>query len=214
MYLCRLDSLVEHRFNTIKRDYIFDRIDHQTNDIVFGKVIANSKELAILFLIPYSVWQVCSSAFIQPTWLDGYFTIKFPNASRVPNLIDIDFRVEGKRAFTSFANYCTLAVAVVYSAQDIFLKNEFVTTQALARKYTDEKFSFTLHVDSFHRTIVVMNRESRWLIHTRLYWAKYLQEEKFEIDFLPQCWHFSQLQLDLSELKLFDVSINPLLSSP
>ena len=48
--------------------------------------------------------------------------------------------MEGKRAFASYANYCALAVAVVSSAQNVFLKNEFVTTQALAREYTMIKY--------------------------------------------------------------------------
>lgn len=73
--------------------------------------------------------------FIQSPWLDGYFTMKFPNGSKRVNLPEIDFRLEGWRAFNAYAIFCAVAGSMITNAMNVFLKNEFITAQALSCKY-------------------------------------------------------------------------------
>lgn len=106
----------------------------QGSPIIIQSYQLRQKYTILIFKINDTL-QICTSMFIQSRWLDGYFTMKFPNESRRPNLPEIDFRLEGWRAFNAYAILCGLASSMVTNAMNVFLKNEFITAQALSCKY-------------------------------------------------------------------------------
>lgn len=79
--------------------------------------------------------QICSSMFLQPVWLDGYFSRHFANASSGPPVAMFDFRISGYYVFSSLQTYCQLAVVTVVNAQTVFIQEQFVSAQALSSKY-------------------------------------------------------------------------------
>ncbi|CAF4496986.1 unnamed protein product, partial [Rotaria sp. Silwood2] len=80
----------------------------------------------------------CKSIFIQPAWIDGYFTMNFPNASKKRVLPDSDFRVGGAYELSNYGNFCQIAAAIVTNAQTVFVKDQFISTEALSRKQTEK----------------------------------------------------------------------------
>lgn len=72
--------------------------------------------------------------FIQSPWLDGYYIIQVRNASEKPNLSFLDFRNAFRNKFGSYEVYCTWAAAMIASGEYVFIKDEFITPQALSGK--------------------------------------------------------------------------------
>lgn len=80
--------------------------------------------------------KICTSVFLDPVWLDGYFTINFANQSETLSLPGEDFRRDGLYKFYNLYSLCQLANSTIAMAQAVFVADEFITAQALPRMYT------------------------------------------------------------------------------
>ena len=80
--------------------------------------------------------QICTSTFVQPIWLKGYFDMKFENPYDVRNLWQYDFRNIGWYYFYNIASFCIVAKETVAVAESLFLTNKLISAQILnSNKY-------------------------------------------------------------------------------
>ncbi|UJR34695.1 hypothetical protein I4U23_027472 [Adineta vaga] len=89
--------------------------------------------------------QICTSMFLEPVWFDGYFTIRFANSSETYSLPLTDMRMNGIYSFGNYLTICQLSNDTVAKATAVFMKDEFVTAQALSR--VDEGLEFKARLE-------------------------------------------------------------------
>jgi uncharacterized protein (DUF2164 family) len=77
---------------------------------------------------------MCDSVFAQHEWINGYFNIRFANASKKHDLDPTDFRVKGHMAFLSIELICNYYQQGLIDAEAVFLREKLVTTHAISRE--------------------------------------------------------------------------------
>ena len=76
--------------------------------------------------------QICSSPFLKPVWLDGYFKINFADPNETISLLENDFRANGAKIFHLLSIVCQWINDTITSAQSIFIRDELVTIQTIS----------------------------------------------------------------------------------